>query len=80
MAQRCACCGRTKAKHNGPDGKYRACVDIQGFKRALAANETVSSEAASTPNPGIVHRTVLVQSAEDEVLYEGSPQIGQELP
>lgn len=35
MAQRCSHCGRTKAQHKGPDGKYLACVDVEGFKRVL---------------------------------------------
>jgi hypothetical protein len=49
MAQRCTYCGRTKAKHKGPDGKYRACFDVERFKQALKEAHALASQTPTPP-------------------------------
>jgi hypothetical protein len=47
MAQRCSHCGRTQKNHNGPDGKYRACLVLSS--RLVERLKAEAKKAALEP-------------------------------
>lgn len=49
MAQRCSHCGRTQKQHNGPDGKYRACLVL--YRKPESVSEQMQGELEPLPAP-----------------------------